>query len=112
MLRYGRLLFAAALAAAFCLCALAQVSTTSIRGLVRDPSGAVVPGASVKLVDTGTGIERSTTSGPDGAFVFPSLQAATYKLTVSASGFQTAVVESVKVDTGRITDVRRLEPLQ
>jgi hypothetical protein len=65
----------------------------------------VIPNAAVKLTDTGTRAERSTISGADGAFVFPGLQAATYKLNVSAAGFQTAVYDSVVVDSGRITDV-------
>jgi len=90
---------------ALALPGLAQLTTTSIHGIVRDPSGALIPNANVKLVDTGTRAERNTTSGADGAFIFPALQAATYKLTVSASGFQTAVYESVVVDSGRITDV-------
>jgi len=89
----------------FSAAALAQVTTTGIHGVVRDPSGAVVPNASVKAADTGTGIERDTTSAQDGGFVFPNLLAATYKITVAARGFQTAILDSVVVDTGRVTDV-------
>lgn len=85
--------------------AVAQVTTTGIHGVVRDPSGAVVPGASVKATDLGTGIEKTTTSAQDGAFIFPNLQAATYKIAVSANGFQSVVLQSVVVDTGRVTDV-------
>jgi hypothetical protein len=83
----------------------AQLTTTSIHGIVRDPSGALIPNAAVKLIDTGTRAERNTTSGSDGAFVFAGLQAATYKLTVSAAGFQNAVYDNVAVDSGRVTDV-------
>jgi hypothetical protein len=61
--------------------------------------------AAIKLVDTGTGIAKSTASGSDGGFVFVDLQAATYKLTAAAQGFQTAVLDKVTVDTGRTTDV-------
>jgi hypothetical protein len=85
--------------------AWAQVSTTGLHGIVRDPSGAVVPNAAVKAVDTGTGIERNTNSATDGGFVFTNLQAATYKITVSANGFQNAVYDSVVVNTGRTTDL-------
>lgn len=96
------------LAAAFLFttAALAQVTSAGIHGIVRDPSGAVVPGATVKATDTGTGIERTATTAQDGGFVLPNLQGATYKLTVSASGFQTAVLDTVVVDTGRVTDVQ------
>ncbi|HJZ78927.1 MAG TPA: carboxypeptidase-like regulatory domain-containing protein, partial [Pyrinomonadaceae bacterium] len=40
--------------------ALAQITTTGIRGLVRDPNGAVVPNATVKVTDTSTGVEQTT----------------------------------------------------
>ena len=100
-----RTLIPAAAAIIFAAAGFAQVTTTGIHGIVRDPSGAVVPNAAVKATDTGTGIEKSTTTAPDGGFVFPNLQAATYKITVTAAGFQTAVLDSVVVDTGRVTDV-------
>ena len=93
------------LLAAIAVGGFAQLTTTAIHGIVRDPSGAVIPNAVVKLTDTGTHNERTTDSGPDGAFVFAALQAATYRLSVSVSGFQTAVYESVVVDSGRTTDV-------
>ncbi|HTS25328.1 MAG TPA: carboxypeptidase-like regulatory domain-containing protein [Bryobacteraceae bacterium] len=83
----------------------AQTTQTGIHGTITDPSGAVVPNATVKLTDTGTGIEKTTTAASDGGFVFPDLQAATYKVTVTATGFQTAVIASVVVDSGRVTDV-------
>jgi hypothetical protein len=83
----------------------AQITTTGIHGIVKDPSGAVVPNAVVKAQDTGTKQEKTTKTGPDGAFVFADMQAATYNLTVSAEGFQTAVYNGVVVDTGRTTDV-------
>jgi len=83
----------------------AQVSTTAIHGIVRDPSGAVVPNASLRLTDAGTGIEKTSTSNGDGEFVFPSLQSGKYDLSVSAGGFQSSVTRNVVVDTGRVTDV-------
>jgi hypothetical protein len=51
----------------------------------------------VKIVDTGTRSERTAVSGTDGAFVFAGLQAATYRLSVSATGFQTAIYENVVI---------------
>ncbi len=89
----------------FAAISYAQETNTGIHGVVRDPSGAVVPNAQVTATDTGTGIARKATTANDGGFVFPNLTAATYKITVSATGFQTAQLDSVIVDTGRITDV-------
>jgi len=91
--------------AALAITGFTQVTNTGIHGIVRDPSGAVVPGAVVKAVDTGTGIARDTKTAPDGGFVFPDLVAATFKISVTAAGFQTALIDSVVVDAGRVTDV-------
>ena len=84
---------------------LAQITTTGIHGIVRDPSGAVVPKAAIKLRDLGTGIDQSSVSSNEGNFAFASLQAAAYRLTVTAPGFETAVYDNVQVDTGRTTDL-------
>src|ERR1035437_89292 len=84
--------------------ATAQVTTTGIHGTVKDTSGAVIPKAVLKLVDTSTGLEKQTVSSEDGSFVFANLQAGGYTLSASAAGFQTAVYNKVTVDTGRITD--------
>jgi len=95
----------AALIAALAVAGLAQITTTGIRGIVRDPNGAVVPNATIKLADNSTRIEYTTVSSSDGGFIFPNLQFGAYKLTASASGFQTAVYPSIVVDSGRITNV-------
>src|SRR6185312_3300238 len=84
---------------------VAQVTTTGIRGIVRDPSGAAIPNADLKLKDTSTGIEKQTVSTAEGAFAFANLQSGTYDLTATASGFQVAVYNQVVVDTGRTTDL-------
>src|SRR6266571_8396018 len=84
---------------------LAQITTTGIRGIVRDPHGAVVPNATVKATDNSTGVEQTTVSSSDGNFLFPNLQFGSYKVTATASGFKTAVIASVVVESGRTTDV-------
>ena len=84
---------------------LAQITTTGIRGIVRDPHGAVVPNATVKVTDNSTGVEQTTVSSSDGNFLFPNLQFGSYKLTATATGFKTAVIASVVVESGRTTDV-------
>lgn len=68
---------------------LAQVSTSSITGVVTDSSGAVVANAKVdaKNDDTGVVFEQNTTTA--GTYVFPSLTPGRYSITVTMSGFQT-----------------------
>src|SRR6516162_2142858 len=84
---------------------LAQITTTGIRGIVRDPNGAVVPNASVKVKDNSTEVEQTTVSSSDGGFLFPNLQFGTYRLSATANGFKTAVIASIVVESGRTTDV-------
>jgi len=95
----------AAVIAALAGASLAQITTTGIRGIVRDPSGAVVPNATIKLTDNSTGIEYTTVSSSDGGFLFPNLQFGSYKLSASATGFQTTVIATIAVESGRATDV-------
>src|SRR5262245_12023008 len=70
--------------------ALAQaVAGSQLSGVVRDPSGAVVPGAEVTVIKTDTGQERTARSGPDGSYAFPNLPVGPYELRVSLQGFNT-----------------------
>lgn len=63
-------------------------ATTSLRGVVTDPSGAAIPGARVTLVQTATNTVRTTTTGNDGAYAFTELQPGDYTLTIEAEGFR------------------------
>src|SRR5881396_2042356 len=89
--RFVALALAHAVIAALATAALAQITTTGIRGIVRDPSGEVVPSTTIKLTDSATGIEHTTVSSSDGGFIIPNLQFGTYELTAKATGFQTTV---------------------
>jgi hypothetical protein len=80
----------------------AQTFRGAINGTVTDPSGASVPGATVKATDTGTSIERSTVTTSDGQFAFQDLPLGSYKITVTASGFPTFTVDKVAVTAGTI----------
>ncbi len=62
-------------------------STTSLRGTVADPSGSVVPKATVTLTNVELKTERTTTSGTQGDYQFLLLPPGTYTLTVTAPGF-------------------------
>jgi hypothetical protein len=68
----------------------AQIATTTatLSGVVADPSGAVVPKASVTVVSAEKGISRSFISDDGGRFSFNQLPPATYSLTVKAKGFE------------------------
>jgi hypothetical protein len=75
-----------------------QTFRGTILGSVTDPSGAVVAGATVKIRNVATGLERTTTTSADGSYAVPELPIGTYSVTVTLTGFQTAVVNNVAVD--------------
>lgn len=77
----------------------------SISGTVKDPAGAVVPGAKIVLKDEGTGIAKQAASNEQGGFLFPDLSHGQFEVAVTAPGFQTAVVNHITVETSRTTDV-------
>ncbi|MGH9757021.1 MAG: carboxypeptidase regulatory-like domain-containing protein, partial [Candidatus Acidiferrales bacterium] len=65
----------------------AQTSTTSLRGTVLDPSGAVVPGAQVSLNNPATGFQVAKSTNPNGEYNFPQIPPGKYTLTVTQAGF-------------------------
>lgn len=70
--------------------AWAQSTFGSFIGTVTDPSGAVVPGATVTVTNTGTEAMRSVTTSADGTYQIANLDAGTYRIVVSLSGFADA----------------------
>ncbi len=74
---------------AFSVFTWAQTATTSLRGTVYDPKGAVVPDATLSIANPATGFSRTTKSDTQGRYQFLELPPATYDLTVDAKGFAT-----------------------
>ena len=73
------------------LTTFAQTDSTQILGLLTDPSGAVIAGATVTAKRVATGDVRSTTSNESGNYIFPLLSIGEYELTVTAAGFKSEV---------------------
>lgn len=67
--------------------ATAQIATTSLRGAIQDPSGAVIPGARVTLTSSANGQVFKATANAAGQYTFASIPPATYSITVAATGF-------------------------
>ncbi|MBV9183324.1 MAG: TonB-dependent receptor [Acidobacteria bacterium] len=61
--------------------------TSNVQGVVQDPSGAVVPKATITLVNLGTQVTRTTSTDENGNFRFVSLAPGGYKVTAEASGY-------------------------
>ncbi len=69
----------------------------SLQGTVTDPQGAVVPGATVTLVDKETNRTLETVTNENGVYVFNALAARPYTLTVELAGFKKEVLDNVQI---------------
>src|SRR4028118_1002010 len=77
-------------------------AVSGVTGVVTDPSGAVVPGAQVVLLDTKTSRELTTTTNDQGVYVFNNVSpGGGYRLTFTSQGFQTSVLNDVQLGIGR-----------
>jgi hypothetical protein len=71
--------------------------TGALTGTVKDPSGAVIPNATVTLTSVDTGQARTTMTGADGVYKFALLPPGNYRVHIEASGFKPVDVPSVTV---------------
>jgi hypothetical protein len=76
-------------------------NTGSILGTVTDPTGAVVPKATLTVTDPEKGLTRTVQSSKTGDFQVTSLPVGTYILTVTGDGFQTYVADAITVDADK-----------
>jgi len=78
-----------------------SLTSGDIAGTIEDSSGAVIPGADIKAVNTGTGAVKETTAGAAGDYRIPLLQPGAYTITVTANGFRTTQA-SLTLSVGQI----------
>jgi hypothetical protein len=89
--RWNRLAWIAVIAFVIAVSSTARLNAqgyAKIVGTVTDPSGAVVPSATVTATQTSTGTVSTVKTGGDGAYVFPALLPSNYSITVIATGFE------------------------
>lgn len=82
-----------------------QAGRGMISGTITDPSGAIVPGAKVTLLNPATGVELHTATTGAGLYTFISLNPGSYEVTASQSGFTTSQRENVIVTVDQTTIV-------
>ena len=116
----SRVLFAAVITIALLVPAAAihppaKDSTGSISGTIYDPSGAVIPGAGVTLINMKSQVKVVFGTGPDGSFTFPAIPAGRYQLEIASPGFVRKrspvlelkpsgdVHEDITLDVGQVT---------
>ena len=86
-----------ALALTSFLCAALLAQNSSLNGTVSDPSGAVVPNASVTLTNEQTGIQRAVSTDAQGRYTFDALTPGTYQLSAKSPGFAEIVLHNIEV---------------
>src|SRR5262245_52568469 len=84
---------------------LAQSSKGIVVGTVRDPNGAVVDGATVKITNKATNTSRETTTSSEGAFRLDAVDPGMYKVDVTGTGFKTSSREDVVVEAAQTQTV-------
>src|SRR3954452_3308451 len=86
--------------------ASAQTFRGTILGTISDPNGAVVAGATITVKNTSTGLERTTTTDPEGNYTVPELPIGPYEVRIEQPGFTTALVSNVTVE---VSSERRVD---
>ena len=86
-------------------CGFAQLTQSTLKGAVTDPSGSAIGASQIALKNDSTGETRSTQTDNSGAFVMTALNPGNYTLTVSATGFGTKEQRELVLNVGRITEV-------
>ena len=79
--------------------------TAELRGVVTDDSGGVLPGVTVTIKQSNTGIERVTVSDEHGLFRAPALQPGPYRVTSELQGFKTDL-KSLTLTVGDVAEIR------
>src|SRR5881396_817166 len=79
----------------------AQTSTATILGVVRDASGALIPGVSISVKHTESGLTRTAISSERGAYSVPLLPVGAYEITTTMPGFKQAVRTGINLVVGQ-----------
>src|SRR5260370_26864097 len=113
LLRKTALFVGMALLAIFSFSSAAQAQETGqISGTVTDPTGAVVPNATIAIKNLGTNAVRTVTSGTSGAYIVPGLEPAQYELTITAAGFHPFIARAEVTVAAKVTVDAKLSVTQ
>src|ERR1700736_6590162 len=82
-----------------------QSTFGSFTGTVKDPTGAVIPAATVDVTNEGTGGKRQVTTSSAGVFNVPNLDLGVYKVRISAKGFSTYERTGLHLAANQIIDL-------
>ena len=85
------------------------ITTGTISGTVTDPSGAVIPGAHIRITNQANGLTLEAQSAGDGSFRFSAVPIGTYVVAVNATNFSVETVNNVQVTSGATTNLNNIK---
>ena len=88
-----------------CAAVFAQSPVGSISGVVKDPTGAIIPDAAVSATSLADGAKHTATSNDQGFFLIPTLLPGDYRLVIEVKGFRNYEVQRVGVQVGQTARV-------
>jgi hypothetical protein len=80
--------------------AAAQFDSAAVVGAVHDPTGAVVPDATITLTNTETGVSAKRTTNAEGVYEFVTVRPGVYIATAEKAGFSLALIDNIQVQVG------------
>lgn len=92
------------LAALLSASVMAQTGSTTVRGTVTDTKGAILPGATVRLVSEEKGFSRTVVTNDTGSYTFTSVPPDTYRVEIEAKGFKKHLISNVIALVDKPTD--------
>src|SRR4030095_9484647 len=81
--------------------AFAQLTVSTIRGTVADPTGAAAAKASITITNLGTNVSREAITTESGDFEIPELQRGSYRLTAASAGFKKFVADNIILESNQ-----------
>src|SRR5258708_20257308 len=82
-----------------------SAKTGAVSGIVTDPTGAIVPGATVTLTQQNTNVTQTKTTDSSGRYLFPAANPGIYTLKCSGKGFRTSTFSQVQVEVLNSTTI-------
>src|SRR5687768_13859868 len=95
-----RILFPLLVLFALATCVNAQ-STASLEGVITDEHRSLIAGAEVTAIDRATGVTRLAITDDSGRYQFVALPIGDYQVEARATGFQTRILENLRIEVGR-----------
>lgn len=103
-----RYLYSFGLILLLAISAAGQTISSTISGIVTDPTGALLPNVHVTLKEAGTGLTQTANTNSAGLFSFPNINPGTYDLTFEDRGFKQRIEQNVQLNSSETRDLGKI----